>query len=230
MKFDDNFTNDPKHNLKSHTIPGTGWTITKMNPDELDEQFKRMKEIMDEIAKKQMQSPWTFIGTSTGSASPSATDAHYPYQEPERDEQGTFYGYKILWFHVEGMFFISPRYQVQWGSNGCLTSDVMPRENHMHGIHFAKRPDHPNLGEYVVDEWSIGQYRGRFESMLVKCALSGTVVETDQGFRAQHAQIIGVLIDGNWKSYQDLERYSAARSRRNPYEEATRFTDDWWRW
>lgn len=206
-----------------------------MNPDELDEKFKEMKKIMDEIAKKQMQSPWMSQlswshGTTARNMSPSATDAHYPYQEPERDEQGTFYGYKILWFHVEGMFFISPRYQVQWGSNGCLVSDVEPRENHMHGIHFVKHPGHPNLMEYIFDEWSIGRYSpARFESMLVKCALSGTVVETDQGFRAQHAQIIGVLIDGYWKSYQDLGRYSAAYPHRNPYEDDYRraYYGDW---
>lgn len=198
-----------------------------MDPNDLDEQFKRMKEIMDEIAKKQMQSPWMFPSTARNT-SPSATDSHYPYQEPERDEQGTFYGYKILYWMDEGVFR-SPRYPTYW-SGGELTSDVRPAQNHMHGIHFAKRPDHPNLREYELNEWSTDWSSNRNTiSLLVKCALSGTVVETDQGFRAQHAQVIGVLLDGYWKSYQDLERYSAAHSRRDSLKEDYRrwYYDDW---
>jgi hypothetical protein len=72
-------------------------------------------------------------------------------------------------------------------------------------------------------------------SLLVKCALSGTIVETEQGFRAEHAQIVGVLVNGNWKSYQDYQECAKGNSRPNPYEEEIRewkayyraYTGDW---
>jgi hypothetical protein len=85
----------------------------------------------------------------------------------------------------------------------------------MNGIHFTKRPDHPELRNYAEDDYRYYGSQNRPKSFLVKCALSGTIVETEQGFRAQHAQIIGVVLDGNWTSYQDFAERAASYSRRD---------------
>ena len=76
----------------------------------------------------------------------------YPYQEPERDEQGTFYGYKILLQAKRicscphCMVLVSPTYVREW-INGCLQSDDEPREGSMHGIHCTKQYNHPELSK-----------------------------------------------------------------------------------
>lgn len=155
--------------------------------------------------------------------SPTDNDARgmYEYQEPEVDEQGTYYGYKILHKHCprpDCDVLLSPRYPREW-KGGELTADVEPSAHSMFGIHCTKRMGHPELKQYC----GIGHSRYYYHSytvdrysehgVLVKCALSGTIVETEQGFRAQHAQIIGVYFDGHWQSYQDYQERTAAYSR-----------------
>jgi hypothetical protein len=113
-------------------------------------------------------------------------------------------------------FLVSPRYAVAW-NNGGLISDRLPREDTMHGIHCTKRPDHPELDNYR----SIGMWEDEDENyVLVKCALFGDVViETEQGFRAHKAKIVGVYDNGNWTSYEDYQRRTRTDSGSNPYEE-----------
>jgi hypothetical protein len=158
--------------------------------------------------------------------SPTDKDAvgMYEYQEPEQDEQGTFYGYKILHRHrnsYDTYALVSPRYPVEW-RDGQLRADREPSEHSMFGIHCTKRPNHPELGQYC------GQFHGsaytyieeHYEMeqtwVLVRCALGGTVVMTEQGFRAEYAQIVGVYQDGNWTSYKDYSERANAHSRYTP--------------
>lgn len=174
--------------------------------------------------------------TSTNNISPTDVDAKgkYPYQEPERDEQGTYYGYKVLIRRPDANLcdcpacqaLVSPRYpQAGIWLNGELDADEEPREDTMHGIHFTKRPDHPELGRWY-GEWhftAVGLCRGEPAWLLVRCALSGkTLIETEQGFRVQHAQITEVMLDGYWQSYQNYSRYSCSNSRRVSYQK-----EDW---
>jgi hypothetical protein len=199
-----------------------------------DDERKRMLELISNVMGKDIDkvvSRWNSYSTSThpvqhnpyhnfphGGMSPTDKDARgrYPYQEPEVDEQGTYYGYKILVRIPQGscpcpdcQVLASPRYKnCQW-RDGELTSNREPDARTMFGIHCTKRPDHPELNSY----------KGTFyDWFLVKCALSGTIVETEQGFRAQHARIIAVMEmqgdnNGYWRSYQDCQK----RPRHNPY-------------
>lgn len=146
--------------------------------------------------------------------SPSGNDGYYEYQEPERDEQGSYYGYKILRWDQYRQGFTSLHYPVMW-TDGMLKSLVEPDEDSMFGIHFVKRPDHPGLEDY----WAFAGMHGA----LVRCALGGTVVEREQGFRAQYALIVGVFCNGRWISYQEYisrrgrsENYSYEEWERNP--------------
>lgn len=228
-----------------------------MNQDEFD---RLSKWIDDELRKRIMDaykvppSQFSAYISSWRISSMSPTDKNskgvYKYQEPEQDEQGTLYGYKVLFCErveyydapnlslqsrpeeFESLYanpsarkvefvFRSPRYPVKW-NNGQLLADREPSENSMFGIHFTKREDHSALDEYMDDNpWGVKHGMG----FLVKCALSGTVVETEQGFRVQHARIIGVKVHGNWESYQDFERRTGFDSRRNSEEERYWGTD-----
>lgn len=165
----------------------------------------------------------------TSRISPTSVDAQgmYEYQEPEVDEQGTFYGYKILQaWNINSNYgcdceecsaLQSPRYPAKW-INGELEADMEPSREYMSGIHCTKRPDHVEL-----QQWQ----RAISNPVLVKCALSGTIVETEQGFRAQHAQIIGVLYNGHWQSYQDYKECTRPHSRPNLYTEYDKEAGDW---
>lgn len=191
-------------------------------------EFEKFWLDMSEIAKKvSIPQPPTMTSIAASyfhqKLSPTDKDAKgmFEYQRPERDEQGTFYGYKVLRKCCESPacdVFFSPRYTSKW-INGELHADKEPSERSMHGIHFTKRPNNPELNQYYA-RWS-GQIVYE-ESALVMCALSGTVVETEQGFRAEHAQIIGVLENGNWTSYQDYQE--RARSYSN---QVTEFRTEW---
>ena len=200
-----------------------------------DEERKKMwkdllKMIDDQILQQSqqlfMQGNWggqsgsfsTSTGSvSNGSISPTDKDAkgRFPYQEPEQDEQGTYYGYKILDRCACGCGQVrSPRYPATW-ENGELQADREPSEQSMFGIHFTKHPDHPALNDYYS---SCNSLVGK-ESILVQCALSGTIVETEQGYRAEHAMITGVFYNGHWTTYQGYQERTAANSRINPWEE-----------
>lgn len=202
-----------------------------MTPEELEKTRKAMyDDLVDLISKSGGISSFSNMQNRHGGwgSNPTESGHHNSYHTPERDEQGTFYGYKILHRHCEHPacdVFVSPRYPAEW-RNGELTSDMTPNEITRHGIHFTKRPDHPELMAYRSRSMGYVYPCGKQMWVLVKCALSGTIVETEQGFRAQHAQIIGVLIDGNWQSYSDYSQRATSYSRPNPYmdEEEYRFT------
>lgn len=135
------------------------------------------------------------------------------YQEPEVDEQGTYYGYKILHKHCTSPrcpILFSPRFIAVW-KNGELTANEVPSEHTTFGIYFTKRPDHPELNQYC-------RFYPEGKWVLVRCALSGTIIETEQGFRAEHAQIEGVCRYGYWQSYQDYQERAQAYSDFAPQE------------
>jgi hypothetical protein len=202
-------------------------TKTQQEVDELikkmDEYFKKNPIIPTHISYSTSTNPnlvqhgWTSM---IGGMSPTDVDAKsmYPYQEPEQDEQGTMYGYKVLNWDERYNGFVSPRYPAHWTTDGQLHSDREPGERIMNGIHFTKRPDHPELRNYNYGSYGFNpshayyEYKGS-KSFLVKCALSGTIVVTEQGFRSQHAQIISVMFNGSWISYQDF--YMGVRNERN---------------
>ena len=133
------------------------------------------------------------------------------YQEPEKDEQGTFYGYKVLL--VERFRLFSPVYPALWNPNGTLSSDEEPMEKNSNGIYCSKTCIDMQLFFIMI----------RFvekEFLLVKCALSGTIVEGETGFRAKHARITEVFEHGHWQGYQNPQEYSRSYS----YQE-----EEWWR-
>jgi hypothetical protein len=159
-----------------------------------------------------------------GYVSPTDIDAggRYSYQEPEVDEQGVYYGYKILNRHCERLscdLFVSPNYYIEW-VDGKVVAHSVPSIRTMDGIHCTKRPDHPELANYTESSWigynyTVFPHRGKRlqKWALVKCALYGDkIVETEQGFRAHKAMIVGVYDDGNWKSYQDYQECARAYS------------------
>jgi hypothetical protein len=161
--------------------------------------------------------------------SPTDKDAvgMYEYQEPEQDEQGTFYGYKILHRRrnsYDTYALVSPRYPHEW-VDGKLKADREPSEDTMFGIHCTKRPDHHELRNYCGAFHGYAHILDDESWVLVRCALGGTVVETEQGFRAEYAQIVGVYRDGNWTSYQDYSE--RANARYYPDEEFTWRGDDY---
>jgi hypothetical protein len=210
-----------------------------MDDDEI-KRLERMKQDFLDAARNLNPQPHLVSHGWTSSFAISPTDVNakgkFQYQEPEVDEQGTYYGYKVLNeyhnFDADIHRLVSPRYTVMWGENGSLAADKIPNEHSMHGLHFTKRPDHPELRNYVSDyELS---WKGSKKSVLVKCALSGEIVETEQGFRAEHAQIIGVYTDGYWKSYQGYQERSLTNSRRDAFEKiaydvpSNPYTERWW--
>lgn len=103
-------------------------------------------------------------------------------QRLEIDEQGTIYGYKFLRFE-DGKYFSVARISnyVEW-ENGELESDKEPTEENTNGIYCLKSRKSPTLLKY--------SYENR---VLVKLALSGTVIEANEGMRAQCAQIVEVI-------------------------------------
>lgn len=98
----------------------------------------------------------------------------------EIDEQGTIYGYKYLVLTSSG--YASPQHpEAVWFDN-CLTADREPTPENTHGIYAMKHPRSNILLAYKKS--------GR---VLVRLALSGTVIEANEGLRSQYALIVGVL-------------------------------------
>lgn len=219
--------------------------MKKMTKKEREELFESWAKEIDEQLKS---GKWNSLSASTYASGPTQPISHpktslpplpvlpgmsptdvdakgmYPYQQPEMDEQGTYYGYKILrkcCDHKDCHTFYSPRFSHARWENGELEADNQPSKFSMFGIHFTKRPDHPELRNYIGSHYPYNYHNHSWEDegmyVLVKCALSGDVViETEQGFRAQHAQIIGVYENGNWTSYQDYQERARSYSRPNP--------------
>ena len=181
-----------------------------MNPDDvsrLDEAFKRLRDVIKRNG---------IIMASLTNTSPTSPESKgmYPYQEPERDENGVFYGYKVLHRHCPNCyFFVSPRYHAVW-ENGYVEANVEPREDTLYGIHCVKRADNDVLRPYFIPfDMPAG------EPFLVKLALSGTIIETEQGFRAQFAQVVEVYYHGNWQTYPYSPECPAPGPTRQDYPE-----------
>lgn len=98
----------------------------------------------------------------------------------EVDEQGTIYGYKYLVVTRDG--YASPQHIKAVWINNQLTADREPTSDNLHGIYAMKHPRSKILQAYKKP--------GR---VLVRLALSGTVVEANEGLRAHHALIVGVM-------------------------------------
>ncbi len=107
-------------------------------------------------------------------------------QHLEIDEQGTIYGYKYLHRADDGDYvspnFYSPRRPNMIWYNRELEADQEPTAENTNGIYFLKSRRNPTLQKYAGEN-----------KFLVRLALSGTVVEANEGGRAQHAQIVEVL-------------------------------------
>lgn len=99
----------------------------------------------------------------------------------EVDEQGTIYGYKYLILREDGQY-CSPNYpEIVW-VGGELEADQEPSRENTHGIYAMKSRKSEVLYRY--------QGPNRHQ---VRIALSGTVIEGNEGVRGQHAQIVEVL-------------------------------------
>ena len=100
----------------------------------------------------------------------------------EIDEQGTIYGYKYLRLEDGNFYSIaSVSKGVEWPDME-IEADRIPAEDNTNGIYAMKSAKNPGLNGYYKT--------GR---VLVRLALSGVVVEANEGMRAQHAQIVEVL-------------------------------------
>lgn len=100
----------------------------------------------------------------------------------EMDEQGTIYAYKYLRLE-DGVFhsLATVAKDAAWNGNE-LESDREPTPENSHGIYCLK-----NRKNHALDIYA-GADRHK-----VRLALSGTVIEGEYGYRAQHAQIVEVL-------------------------------------
>ena len=100
----------------------------------------------------------------------------------ERTDDGAIVGYK--WLQDRGTVIVSPAFYTEWGDDG-LEANAMPTKDNAVGIHAAKRPDSPELLWWSSSlAWNM---------ILVKLELTGTVVEHETGYRAQHARVLEVL-------------------------------------
>lgn len=145
------------------------------------------------------------------------------YQEPERDEQGVFYGYKVLIYTTRDLW--SPIRTTRWSQDGNLKSDYIPTEQNSSGIYFCKTENNMEL-------MHIARYHRC--AFFVKCALSGVVIEGETGFRSQYAQIIAIKIGEGWlsyeywKDYQDTQGHSKNHSCQDTIEDAERGWKGYW--
>jgi hypothetical protein len=137
-------------------------------------------------------------------------------QPVETDEQGNIIGYKVLIFDLSEGRFMSPLYPVRWSGSGWLESDRVPEEKSIHGIYTLKSVYNYEITKYYRQEEvklrSLG-YRHRDDSkfiFVVRCIISGVIIEGEHGFRSQYAKIEGVQHNGYWKTYQDF--YQEARN------------------
>ena len=126
------------------------------------------------------------------------------YQEPERDEHGVFYGYKVLVF-TESRVWLSPVRPTQWNRDGSIVADKTPSENNSNGIYATKREYDSEImflyHRHHYPAFASGQ------CFIVKVALFGTVIEGETGFRSEKAQIVYVKAGNFWLTFdQVLER------------------------
>lgn len=127
------------------------------------------------------------------------------YIQPETDKQGNIYGYKVLVWRMDKEHFISPLYMTAW-ENGELKSDKEPSDLYTHGIYFMKRVYDAELETYVSMSRDRYIVQGKEPYVfIVRCVLSGVIVEGERGFRSEYAKITEVLRDGYWQDYQNFQ-------------------------
>lgn len=133
--------------------------------------------------------------------------AHATYKPltAEVDEQGTYYGYKVLVW--SDSHFISPVMEAHWDLQGFICADGVPNEENKKGIHCLKVPFHNEILGYYYHVCN----KNIEQPCIVKCALSGTIVEGEIGFRAQQAQIISVFSCGEWFTYENYLHKTGSR-------------------
>lgn len=126
----------------------------------------------------------------------------------ETDADGNIYGYKVLLWNCGDEVFVSPMYKAEW-NKGILESDIPPDESSRHGIYFLKDLYDRELDDYYRRYEHETKYNYRYgisfsSCFIVRCIISGVIVETERGFRSQYAKIEGVYNHGDWKTYQDF--------------------------
>jgi hypothetical protein len=153
------------------------------------------------------------------------------YIEPERDEQGTLYGYKVLQWDNRHERFVSPVRPAIWNVDGFITSDAIPNEHNTNGIYSVKDVNNFELRQIIA--WGrMGIYSYSGNCFIVKLALSGVVIEGELGFRSEHAQIISILDSGHWLTYEEFTDGNR-KNNQNPYRHSKSDSNeeskpDWW--
>lgn len=99
-------------------------------------------------------------------------------RKTETDNAGYPVGYK--WLNVWNDGYRSPIHGDDW-INGELTAPIPTTDNEC-GIYCAKNPEATVLLHYA-----------QYSRALVQLQLSGTIVESVRGFRAEHAVITGIV-------------------------------------
>ena len=117
----------------------------------------------------------------------------------EADRDGNLYGYKVLVDDGDGVLK-SPNYLLRknypdvsfsW-DDGKLSSQRSPTRQMPYGIHGVKKLKH-------LEDWYRKYERGwRHNLVVVRIVIWGTIVETEFGFRAEHAKIVDV-VEHNWE-------------------------------
>jgi len=100
------------------------------------------------------------------------------FKRVQRDNAGNLIGYKVL-VEKNGKL-MSPVTEVVWDGYR-LEAEYLPTKNNSDGIYCTKVPESPLLEDYA--------WRGDIYALV----LSGTVIETDYGYRAQRADVLGKI-------------------------------------
>jgi len=172
-------------------------------PDDQDDIWMDLQKRLQDMLSRSLQIP------ASNMISSGYVIEKYKYITPERDEQGTFYGYKILGF--DRRKFISPVQHMYWKEDGSATADVVPDEDNDNGIYSKK-----SLYDRELEMYRLGYGQKFDDCLLVKIAHYGTVIEDETGFRSEKAQIVEVLINGHWTSYQEIYEYTRSNPRIYP--------------
>jgi len=120
-----------------------------------------------------------------------------------RLEDGRFLGYKYLYKAADDPTYYSPmafnvRHRLikdswRWAwKDRALTADLVPTRANSHGIYAVKSYKDPELARYRWDD-AHGPFGIVYIPHLVELALSGHVIETERGFRAEMAEIMRII-------------------------------------
>lgn len=129
---------------------------------------------------------WLAAGFVLGGIADVSSDRH---QKRETNADGAIIAYRKVVKTDHGDFF-SVSYGAKghnsvtglprgWYQDGWNTSDRIPTVKNTSGIYAVKTSDNPELENYP--------------GVLVKVELSGRVIESETGYRAQHCRVVEVL-------------------------------------